>query len=911
MKNRILALFLLLTMMFSVSGQMFAFAYDDVNTAPTQNGAETNDVEDVATIEVGSTSPSTLVGSSDSDWIAYAGSPAITFAENGYSKVTNLSAWGARAYYAHKVKLDGLEISFRSTSNSGDCVGIIFGNSAGNYLGDAGTFAVTYWNALYGQARLNIGTNHDYNAASFVYSSPDTSAAKGFGVASSMVANQADTMGFALKFASYNDEFYSLKITMTDGAMWEANANYNSDDKSCTVYILKSDVAELLDENGECYIISAGFPSGENPACSAEYKISDANYRAYLASDDVKNAQEKVNAYKSAAEAITDADSYDIAMTAREAALSEVSGDKLRARELAELNLIISGADEGLSTNDNIVTIVKKAVTDKIDAAKAAYDELAQYPKTTLTSDSLDAALELTKAAKAEYEKRSSMLSSEVKAEIDTAISALEYQHKYSVALLWITDYMRKIEALDATDPSIVNDLVTVKAYREGYEASNAYTNITTALTAADKASLETAIAECDAAVVNIETVVLPELKESYIEAMEKKLEADLTIKPNLDDAKSAYADIATYVTITEADGELYTRYTAGYDKLKNACEAYVRAQIKSVSDLLKVKYTVLDDFKSVRNSFKAIDLDYLMEENAEIAAELSELDKSISANIFYYMNSTSIPLVEWNNTGLAVESKVEFPARLNYNKALDLTSGVEVVIELTSAAYYNDGTSANNLCFNFLGSPDSYKSMSDGISVIIWLYASESNVQIMNYTDNALASATISTPLDGGTITISIKYEEYYSFVEDATYMAYVIKVNEAEIVLTKDALTNNGHTLPDEVYFSMGSFADDKTTPNILTLVSVNDVDFGMPEDNDDKECTDHVDADGDGKCDNCGEEVKSNEPDNGPNDPNEPADDNDDELSFVQKLARFFRGIVDAIKNFFIGLIGKISG
>jgi CheY-like chemotaxis protein len=238
--------------------------------------------------------------------------------------------------------------------------------------------------------------------------------------------------------------------------------------------------------------------------------------------------------------------------------------------------------------------------------------------------------------------------------------------------------------------------------------------------------------------------------------------------------------------------------------------------------------------------------------------------------------------------------------------KPLDMKEGAEIVVELTSAAYYNDGSNgANNLCFNFLASPDSYKSMSDGISIIIWLYPTESNVQIMNYTDTALASGAIATPLDGGTITISVKHEEYYSFVEDTTYWAYVIRVNEAEIVLTKEVLTSNGHDMPDEVYFSMGSFADNKENPNILTLVSANGVEFGLPSE--EPECTDHIDEDADGKCDNCGADVEVQKP----TDPTDPdTGDQEVELNFFQKLANFFKGIVDAIKNFFIGLIGKVS-
>ena len=873
---------------------------------PTETPTETpTEAPTEAPTDPTPTAPS-IVGTADSDWVNYSGNATGAFAANGYSTVSGMAAWGHRAYYKHLVKLDGLELSFRVTSNKGDCVGVVFSGSNGGYFGDGSKLAITYWNELYsGQARLNFGANHDYNAASAVYKTPELADTnKGFGVASSMVCNQAPTMGWTLKFESYNEEFYSIKITMTDSTMWGNNANYNADEQSCTVYLPKATVADMLNENGELYVIAAGFPSDPNPACSAEYKIVDDNYRAYIGDEGVTDAITKVEAYKNAAASITDAASYDAAMAAREAAVA--CAGNLRARELAELALIVGTVDAELSANEEIVLIVKKAVTDKIAAAKGAYDALIA-DKSTLNADTLAAALALTNDAKAEYANRASMLSEEAKAEIETAIAALDYAHDYCIALQWVTAYEGKIAALDATDPAIVDALVEVKAYRAAYETTAAYTKITTVLNEQDKAAMEAAIAAGDAAVVNIETVVLPQLKENYIAAAEEKLKADLTIKPNLDDAKAAYAEIATFVTITEADGALYTRYVTCYDALKAACEAYIRGQITAVTGLLDKEYTILDEFKAVRNQFKSIKLDYLMEENAEIAAELTTLETKISANVFYYMSATNIPVVEWNASGLAVESKVEFPARLNYNKAMNLKTGAEVVVELTSAAYYNGGSlGANNLCFNFLASPESYKSMSDGISIIIWLFPTESNVQIMNYTDTALASSTIATPLDGGDINISVKYEEYYSFVEDSTYWAYVIRVNEAEIVLTKEVLTKNGHEMPDEVYFSMGSFADNKENPNILTLVSANGVEFGKP---DAPVCTDHIDEDADGKCDSCGADVEVQQP----TDPTEPTDpDNGEEkLTLIQKIARFFRKIVDTIKNFFVGLIGKITG
>ena len=547
---------------------------DVVVTPPAVDTTEPTATEPEAT-EPAPTAPS-IIGTADSDWVTYAGGATGTYADNGYTNVSGMAAWGHRAYYKHLVKLDGLELSFRATTVAGDCVGVVFSNSNGAYFGDGSNFAITYWNELYSnQARLHFGTNHNYNSASVVHTAPDSASTTGFGVATSMVCSQAPTMGWTIKFESYNDEFYSVKITMTDSTMWGDNANYNGDEKSCTVYLPKAAVADMLNENGELYVIAAGFPSGANPACSAEYKIVDDNYRAYIGGEAVTDAIAKVEAYQNAAASITDAASYDAAMAARAEAVA--CAGSLRARELAELALLVGGVDAELAANGEIVEIVKKAVTDKIDAAKAAYAALIA-DKTTINNDTLAAALALATDANAEYTVRASMLNDEAKAEIDAALADLAYSHDLCIVLQWVAGYEAKVNALDASDPSIVNALVDVKAYKEAFASTAAYTKLTTVLTAEDKAAQEAAIAAADAAVVNMETVVLPQLKESYIVAMEEKLNADLTIKPNLDDAKAAYAEIATYVTITEADGELYARYVAGYNTLKAACEAYLRA---------------------------------------------------------------------------------------------------------------------------------------------------------------------------------------------------------------------------------------------------------------------------------------------------------------------------------------------
>ena len=153
-------------------------------------------------------------------------------------------------------------------------------------------------------------------------------------------------------------------------------------------------------------------------------------------------------------------------------------------------------------------------------------------------------------------------------------------------------------------------------------------------------------------------------------------------------------------------------------------------------------------------------------------------------------------------------------------------------MVELTETAFYNDGQAANNLVFNFLGAPDSYKSMSDGITIMIWLFEAESNVHIYNNTDTMIEKKVITTPMDGSNLTIKVEYRTELDFVTQAYLDFYVISINGVEIKVEPARLTSEGHEVPDEVYFSMGSFADIKDNPNCFTLISVDGVEFAAEE-------------------------------------------------------------------------------
>ena len=296
-------------------------------------------------------------------------------------------------------------------------------------------------------------------------------------------------------------------------------------------------------------------------------------------------------------------------------------------------------------------------------------------------------------------------------------------------------------------------------------------------------------------------------------------------------------------MTLTEEDGELYTRYNTGVETLYTALESYVSDAIASVSAALDNQFETLASFASVRSDYNAISLDLLDEEReqtATVTAAYATLGEKLKANFWYNIGQTGLSEVVQNDKGVYFEMSPQFPNRINYNKPLDLTKGTEVVVEFTNIAYYNgdkteDGASkgANNLSINFLSQPNSYKSMASGLNIIIWLFETESSVDIVNGKDQPVAHGVIATPLNGGKLTISLKHGIYEDFVSEEQYAAYILTINGVEIVLSETLAEANGITVSDQSYFSLGSFADYKNDPNCFTLVSVDGESFAKKAD------------------------------------------------------------------------------
>ena len=283
-------------------------------------------------------------------------------------------------------------------------------------------------------------------------------------------------------------------------------------------------------------------------------------------------------------------------------------------------------------------------------------------------------------------------------------------------------------------------------------------------------------------------------MNESYLTALETALEKDLvTSYANIQSAFAVLDNLKENVAIVEADGALYTRYTTAVETLCKALEDFVSGAITDLSQSLDGEFPTLDSFLPVRSAYNQIVLDLLDEEREDytkIVEAHEALTEKLQANLWYNFSQTGLSTVEQNDTGVYFEMTAKFPARINYNEKLNMATGITAEIEFTNIAYYNgdkteSGASkgANNISINFLSAPDSYKSMASGLNIIIWLFEQESSVDIVNARDQSVAHGVISTPINGGKLTISVRHGMYEDFAAGESYKAYIVTINGQEI--------------------------------------------------------------------------------------------------------------------------------
>lgn len=782
---------------------------------------------------------SAATADSSSSWIGLADSAytniantSPTYAEDGYTNINNLASFGSRAMYAQKVRLDGLSVSFYMETNNRDCVGFYIGSIDDNAY--ASTFftslVVTNWHGLYsGQDRLHISNTHDYNKASVVYTTPACTQT-GFSVAASHVSNSAEKMGYTVTFESYSETLYSVTVKMLYSSMWGNNANYNSTDKTSTVYLPKSTVAGELDGNGDAYVYFAGFPSGANPAPCINVKIDDYYTQLYQ-TQTVQPVAAKVAAYRSAVDGIGTLDDYNEAMALREQALSAIA--MLNGRYQHEQTDALYAADQALANNAQVVTVIKNMILDKVGAAKNAFD--AFQTESNLTANAHGEAVTLSEAAKAEFAGKKSMLNTAAITEIESAIAEVDYLQDYYKALIWIVEYEKQIDAIDLQSTTVGEDIMAVRAVKNSYAGSEAET-LVAAMKEADKTAVNNRLAAAHDSLAVLENQASAAVKEAYLSEMEDAIAAGVSTYVNIKTAFEKWDTLTFNVTIESGDGDLYTRYTTAVTTLTSALETYLSGAIAYVDEMFAAGCPTLDSYLTVKAGYDVISLELLNDacpNKEQIISDYEKLTADMQAHHFADISVTNISLLEKNDMGLYFEMTAAFPNRINYNKKLNMAEGIDIEIELTNIAYYNGDISpegkpknANNLCINFMNVPDVYKASggATGMNIIIWLYQNTASVQIVNNNDTKVAEGQITMPVDGGALRFSLQHGTYLN-KDNEEVDAYVLTVNGEEIVLEKSVADQNKMVIPDECYFSFGSFADYTVDPNCFTLVKIND--------------------------------------------------------------------------------------
>ncbi|MBR2321743.1 MAG: hypothetical protein IKA57_06365, partial [Clostridia bacterium] len=764
---------------------------------------------------------STLVESTE--WIdAWKGGAKAHYNMETGESVLTIPNYGQRAYNENKVKLDGLTVTMGSTQHkAGTRFGFGFTNVGDKYtLSEVTTLNVTWIPYQYdGQNRLYVNSNHAEGTICYKDAAL-TDNNNVFGLDRSFVAMGTEDDAYSFTFALVDDkeatnaDIWSITVDVVRGTKYADQAT------PCTVYFSEASMPGVLDENGECYISAWGM---EN-AGAFTLKMEDDNSKAYAATT-LAAAHTAADEYIAAASGANDADSFSVAMEKRGALESAIA--LLRGNDKLVLGLKLAEGDTALAGAQDSVKASVQAEYDKAAAAVAVLEE-----ESAITSENIASAVTALDNAVSVYDNMKDMLTDENKEYFLSLTEEYTYAIDYANACAWVIGWETEVEEVATlAEEQLIKGIVDAKAMRAAYVGSDVEVLVTEVLTAEDKAALETRILAADDAFAVVETANLAAVKADYLTKFEGTLaDVDMTIKMNIDEARAAYKLLVENVEIEEADGDLYTRFTAAYATLKSACEAYVSAEIEAVDTLLAKEYKTLSAFKAVREKWTAIDLAYLMETSAEIEAAYGETKAAVEGNAFYYVNTTGAEVsdVEWTEDGLYFTEPGKHPQRFNYNKELDLVAGVKVTVCLEEAAFINtDMKAANNLCFNFLEDADFYKSESNGISVMIWLFGGESMVKVYTKTNerDAVATFSIPTPIDGSNLVIEISYhEDYYWLIEDAIMPAYVISVNEMAVPILASDIMEEGQTESiTKAYFSMGSYMDKYDNPNCYSVISI----------------------------------------------------------------------------------------
>ena len=216
------------------------------------------------------------------DWVDVYGTGAKveTNATTGAPLFT-INDWGQRVHSTSKVKLDGLTVTMSSTQHKANTrFGFGFSGEKGKYtLAEETTVNVTWIPYQYdGQNRLYVNKDHSDGTVCYL---DQALTSRGFGLDQSFVAAGTADDAYSFTFDKVSETLWSVTVDVVKGQKFDGQTT------PCTVYFADSNMVNILDENGECYLSAWGMQNPgafslkvETPYVAPEYapvSIPEAN----------------------------------------------------------------------------------------------------------------------------------------------------------------------------------------------------------------------------------------------------------------------------------------------------------------------------------------------------------------------------------------------------------------------------------------------------------------------------------------------------------------------------------------------------------------------------------------------------------------------------------------------------------
>ena len=196
----------------------------------------------------------------------------------GSAYVTGFVDGGNWAYYGEKVKLDGLTVSMKigdllaATTGLG---GIGFGlaaspDEAGRPLANANAFNAFLWKEPYeNQARVAMGSDHQYQANQITYANVEMTerlAPAGDGTfVCDITQDKSVSVSVQFMYVPASSVWSAIVTTLDDTHVFAAQG------KTATVYFENRWADSVIDQEGKCWIVTAGMAVGGSGSAADGY----------------------------------------------------------------------------------------------------------------------------------------------------------------------------------------------------------------------------------------------------------------------------------------------------------------------------------------------------------------------------------------------------------------------------------------------------------------------------------------------------------------------------------------------------------------------------------------------------------------------------------------------------------------